>query len=271
MKHLGCTRHPASARRVSGLWEVVRSAFEERLPSPRKRDWRHSRSRRRPQSSLAAAFSPPGNAVLGSLRDAVRGEAERETGPRLASGAGASARRVELGDLGRAERRVEATAHPATETRRGRRTVSTWPPFTATNSAHWNRTGEFTGQLGRTGRLRSPRWSFDGFRVALFRGPLPPNRQRRRHRRQAAHARRSTRTSRVAAERAHPCVRQPSWGHRDHKRRRAEPQRSRADPRGTTASTRLGERREGIHRRRAACRRSLLAAGPRGSAVSTGA
>jgi hypothetical protein len=55
-------------------WAVVRAAFEERLPAPRKRDWRPFVVAAAAAVVLAAALSPPGHAVLGSIRDAVRGE-----------------------------------------------------------------------------------------------------------------------------------------------------------------------------------------------------
>jgi len=65
---------PGERDAADRTWEVVRSAFEERIPVPRKRDWRPVVVVAFGVALLAAAFSPPGNAVLGSLRDAVRGE-----------------------------------------------------------------------------------------------------------------------------------------------------------------------------------------------------
>lgn len=106
MKHLD---YSAPGEREAGerTWEIVRAAFEERLPSPRKRDWRPFALAATAAVVLAAAFSPPGNAVFHSLRDAVRGEQNAK--PALAS-------------------------------------------------------------LPAPGRLRNPRWSFDGFRIAYFAG-----------------------------------------------------------------------------------------------------
>jgi hypothetical protein len=54
-------------------WEVVRRAYDERLPAPRTRDWRIVVAVAVGVVVLAAAFTPPGLAVLGSIRDAVRG------------------------------------------------------------------------------------------------------------------------------------------------------------------------------------------------------
>jgi len=50
------------------------AGFGERLPAPSKRDWRPLAAAAVGIAVLAAAFSPPGLAVLGSIRDAVRGE-----------------------------------------------------------------------------------------------------------------------------------------------------------------------------------------------------
>jgi hypothetical protein len=52
----------------------VRAAYEQRSHVPRRRDRRPAIVVALAAALLAAAFSPPGNAVLGSLRDAVRGE-----------------------------------------------------------------------------------------------------------------------------------------------------------------------------------------------------
>lgn len=69
-------RDPAPGEREAGnrSWEVVRSAFEERIPAERPRDWRPAVAVAIAAAIIAAALSPPGLAVLDSLRDAVRGE-----------------------------------------------------------------------------------------------------------------------------------------------------------------------------------------------------
>jgi dipeptidyl aminopeptidase/acylaminoacyl peptidase len=54
-------------------WDVVRQAYEERLPTPRERSRRPLVAVAAGVAILAAALSPPGLAVWGSLRDAVRG------------------------------------------------------------------------------------------------------------------------------------------------------------------------------------------------------
>ncbi len=69
-------REPAPGEREAGerSWEVLRSAFEERVPAPRPRDWRPVVAVAVAAAIIAAALSPPGLAVLDSLRDVVRGE-----------------------------------------------------------------------------------------------------------------------------------------------------------------------------------------------------
>jgi hypothetical protein len=67
---------PAPGEREAGdrSWDVVRAAYEERIRVPRKRDWRPIAIAVTAAVLVAAAVTPPGHAVFGSLRDAVRGE-----------------------------------------------------------------------------------------------------------------------------------------------------------------------------------------------------
>ena len=67
---------PAPSEHEAGerTWEVVRAAFEERVPTPQRRDWRPLAVAAVAAAVVAAALSPPGQAVFGSIRDAVRGE-----------------------------------------------------------------------------------------------------------------------------------------------------------------------------------------------------
>jgi hypothetical protein len=69
-------QEPAPDERDAGerSWAVVRAAFQERLPAPQRRDWRPFALAAAVAAVVAAALSPPGHAVFGSLRDAVRGE-----------------------------------------------------------------------------------------------------------------------------------------------------------------------------------------------------
>jgi hypothetical protein len=69
-------RQPAPDEREAGKrsWEVVRAAFAEREPVPRKRARWPIVAVAAGAAVVAAALSPPGLAVLDSIRDAVRGE-----------------------------------------------------------------------------------------------------------------------------------------------------------------------------------------------------
>jgi hypothetical protein len=67
---------PAPGEHEAGerTWDVVRAAYEERIRVPPKRDWRPIAIAAAAAVLVAAAVTPAGHAVLGSLRDAVRGE-----------------------------------------------------------------------------------------------------------------------------------------------------------------------------------------------------
>jgi hypothetical protein len=67
---------PAPGEREAGdrSWDIVRDAYEERIRVPRKRDWRPIAIAAAAAVVVAGAVTPPGHAVFGSLRDAVRGE-----------------------------------------------------------------------------------------------------------------------------------------------------------------------------------------------------
>lgn len=67
---------PAPGEREAGdrSWDIVRDAYEERIRVPRKRDWRPIAIAATAAVIVAGAVTPPGHAVFGSLRDAVRGE-----------------------------------------------------------------------------------------------------------------------------------------------------------------------------------------------------
>jgi WD40 repeat protein len=69
-------QEPAPGEHNAGerSWDIVRAAFEERVPARPRRDWRPFAIAAVAAAIVAAALSPPGLAVLGSLRDAVQGE-----------------------------------------------------------------------------------------------------------------------------------------------------------------------------------------------------
>ncbi len=66
---------PAPGEREAGdrTWDVVREAYDTRIPVPRRRDWRPIAAVAVAAVVFAAAFTPPGMAVFGSIRDAIRG------------------------------------------------------------------------------------------------------------------------------------------------------------------------------------------------------
>ena len=52
-------------------WAVVRAAFAEREPKPRRRSWKPAAAIAIALAALAGLLSPPGQAVLDDLRGAV--------------------------------------------------------------------------------------------------------------------------------------------------------------------------------------------------------
>jgi hypothetical protein len=167
-------REPAPGEHEAGErgWEVVRRAYEERLPSPQTRDWRPFVAVAAAAAILAAAFSPPGLAVLGSLRDAVRGE--ENANPALAS-LPASGRLLTESQAGvwvvqrDGSKRLLRGYHDAAWSPHGLYVAGVHGnelrAFEPNGALHWS--------LGRAGPIRSPRWSYDGYRVAYFaRGAL---------------------------------------------------------------------------------------------------
>src|SRR5207237_4020047 len=65
-------RIPLPPEAEERAWRVVSQAFEERIPSPRpRRHWAAAVAAAAVFALVAAALSPPGRAVLGSVRDAL--------------------------------------------------------------------------------------------------------------------------------------------------------------------------------------------------------
>jgi WD40 repeat protein len=141
-------------------WKIVRSAWAEREPVARRRA-----VRRWPVLAfaaglaiLAAALSPPGMAVLGSLKDAVRGEPNARPALFALPAPGrlliASSRGVWVVQQNGTKRLLRGYRDPA------------WSPhglFLAAIHGHELRAIEPTGaehwSLARSGRLRFPVWS----------------------------------------------------------------------------------------------------------------
>jgi hypothetical protein len=152
-------------------WEVVRAAWDERVPAARSSVVR----RRWPLLALAAglavaaaALSPPGMAVLGSIRDAVRGEPNARAGLfSLPTG------RL----LVQSDRGVWVVQRDGSKRLLAGYRDASWSPhglylaaihgselraLEPNGNVHWS--------VARPGRLATPRWSFEGFRTAYRAG-----------------------------------------------------------------------------------------------------
>lgn len=161
---------PGEREAADRSWEVVRSAFEERIASPRGRDWRPFAFAAAAAVVLAAALSPPGNAFFGSLRDAVRGQ--KNAKPALFSLPASHSRLL----VNSADGAWVVQSDGSKRLLDGYRDAS-WSPhglFLAGIRGDELRALEPTGKvhwsIGRVGRISNPRWSSDGFRVAYFAG-----------------------------------------------------------------------------------------------------
>jgi hypothetical protein len=162
---------PAPGEQEAGgrSWEVVRDAFDERIPVQRRRDWRPLAVVLVGVAILAAAFSPPGLAVLGSLRKAVRGERNAKSALFALPAHG----RLLVGS----QRGIWVVERDGSKRLLSGYRDASWSPhgkFVA--AVHGNelrafeRNGTVHWSIGRPGRIRNPTWSFDGFRIAYFAG-----------------------------------------------------------------------------------------------------
>jgi WD40 repeat protein len=165
-------RDPAPGEREAGerSWQVVREAFDERIPAPRPRDWRPLVAVAVAAAILAAALTPPGHAVLGSLRDVVQGEENAK--PALSSLPSPRTRLLVNSRQGAWVVQSDGSKRLLAGYRE-----AVWSPhglFIAGVHGHELRAFEANGEIhwsiGRAGPIRNPRWSFDGFRIAYFAG-----------------------------------------------------------------------------------------------------
>ena len=149
-------------------WQVVRAAWEERIPLARPSVVR----RRWPivalaagLAVLAAALSPPGTAVLGSIKDAVRGRDNLISLPapgRILVNAPAGAWVVQHdGSKRLLSNYVDAAWSPHglyLAAARGNTLVALEP----NGRVHW--------KLARSRPIGAPQWSFEGYRIAYLAG-----------------------------------------------------------------------------------------------------
>jgi hypothetical protein len=161
---------PGESEAGNRSWDVVRDAYEERIRVPRKRGWRPIAIAAGAAVVVAGAVTPPGHAVFGSLRDAVRGEPN--AAPALFSLPTPDSRLL----VNSADGAWVVQKDGSKRLLDGYRDAS-WSPhglFLAATRGDELRALEPSGKvhwsIGRVGRIRNPRWSFDGFRVSYFAG-----------------------------------------------------------------------------------------------------
>jgi hypothetical protein len=160
-------RDPAPGEREAGehAWEVVREAFQERLPSPRRRDWRPLAAVAVGLAVLAAAFTPAGHALWSSLRNGTDAKDNLLSLPaegRVLVNAQAGAWVVQrdgskrfLSGYGDAAWSPHGLYLAAA---RGNQLIALEP----NGKVHW--------KLARPRPVGGPAWSFDGYRIAYMTG-----------------------------------------------------------------------------------------------------
>src|SRR5919198_1595126 len=160
-------RAPAPGEREAGerTWEVVRGAFDERIRAPRRRD-------RRPLVAIAiaavlfaAAFTPPGLAVWGSIKDAVTQEDHLLSLPahgRVLVNAPAGAWVVQKDGSKRFLSGYSDAAWSPHGLYLAAARSNTLVAMEPNGSVHW--------KLARTAPVGAPTWSFEGFRIAYLAG-----------------------------------------------------------------------------------------------------
>lgn len=161
-------RDPAPGERESAerSWNVIRQAYDERVPAPRKRDRRPLIALAAGVAILAAALSPPGLAVWGSLRDAADSEDHLLALPtrgRILVNSSAGAWVVKRDG---SKRLLSGYADAAWSPHgkfiaaaRGNQLVAMEP----NGRVHW--------KLARARPIGSPQWSYEGYRIAYYSGP----------------------------------------------------------------------------------------------------
>jgi hypothetical protein len=163
--------HPAPGERASAdrTWDVVRGAYEQRLPAPRRRDWRPLVAVACAAAVVAGAASPAGHAVWGSFRDAV---GEQDAKQALFSLPVAHSRLL----VNSAEGAWVVQSDGSKRLLAGYREASWSPHGLYLAAVHGDELralepdGDVHWSIARGGGIRAPRWSFDGYRIAYFAG-----------------------------------------------------------------------------------------------------
>ena len=160
-------QQPAPGEHEAGerAWEVVREAYAERIAAPRARDKRPFLLVAVAAALVAAALSPPGHAVWGSLRNAVQKEDHLLSLPgpgRILVNAQAGAWVVQRDG---SKRFIAGYTNAAWSPHglylaavRGNQLVAMEP----NGKVHW--------KLARRQPVGGPTWSFDGYRIAYLSG-----------------------------------------------------------------------------------------------------
>jgi hypothetical protein len=156
---------PGEHEAADRSWDVIRQAYAERLPSPRRRGRRPLLAVAAGAAIVAAALSPPGMAVWGSLRDAVSNEDHLVVLPAAGRVLVSVPDGAWVVSADGSKRFLSDYRDPAWSPHglyiaaaRGNQLVALEP----NGKVHW--------KLARRGVVRNPRWSYEGFRIAYFAG-----------------------------------------------------------------------------------------------------
>ena len=156
---------PGERESLERSWRVVRRAYEGRVPVPRRRDRRPLVALVAGVVVLAAALSPPGLAVWGSLHDAVTSEdhllalptegrvlVNTRDGAWIVSADGSKRFLSDYADAAWSPHGLYVAAT------RGNQLFALEP----NGKVHW--------KLARRAAVHDPQWSYEGFRIGYFAG-----------------------------------------------------------------------------------------------------
>ena len=156
---------PGERDALDRSWEVVRRAYGERVPAPRRRDRRPLVVLAAAVVVVAAALSPPGLAVWSSLRDAVGSEDQLIRLPargRILVNTHGGAWVVQRDGSKRYLSGYSDTAWSPhglyVAAVKGNELVAMEP----NGKVHW--------KVARRGGVHAPQWSYEGYRIAYFAG-----------------------------------------------------------------------------------------------------
>jgi hypothetical protein len=159
-------RAPRESEAGERSWAVVRAAFDARISSPPKRDRRPLVAVAIAAAIVAAALTPAGQAVWGSLQDAVHNEdhlLSLPSGGRVLVNSPAGAWVVERDG---SKRLLSGYADAAWSPHglylaaaRGNQLVALEP----NGRVHW--------KIAQARPVGAPQWSYEGFRIAYYAGP----------------------------------------------------------------------------------------------------